>query len=57
MREVACFDAKAPTRRYADDSAAKRQAASAEIRHLAATLLAPLHAQLEALRAESAASG
>jgi hypothetical protein len=57
MREVACFDAKAPTRRYADDSAAKRQAASAEIRHLAATLLAPLHAQLEALRAESAVSG
>jgi hypothetical protein len=52
MREVACFDAKAPTRRYADDSAAKRQAASAEIRHLAGTLLAPLHAELEALRAQ-----
>jgi len=50
MREVACFDAKAPTRRYVDDSEAKRNAASAEIRHLAATMLAPLHAQLDALR-------
>jgi hypothetical protein len=53
MREVACFDAKEPARRYSDDSEAKRRAASAEVRDLAATMLAPLHAQLDALRAQS----
>jgi hypothetical protein len=50
MRETARFDAKQPGRRYSDDSDEKRRNASAEIRDLAATLLVPLHARLDALR-------
>jgi hypothetical protein len=50
MRATARFDAKQPARAYADDSAAKRRAASPEVRELAATLLAPLHAELDAMR-------
>ena len=50
MREVARFDAKRPMLAYTDDSEAKRRAASMEIQALAETLLAPLHAQLDALR-------
>jgi hypothetical protein len=50
MRATARFDAKRPGQLYADDSEAKRRDASAEIRELAATILAPLDAQLEALR-------
>jgi hypothetical protein len=51
MREVARFDAKQPERGYVDDSHDKRAGASPEVRDLAATSLAPLYAQLEALRA------
>jgi hypothetical protein len=50
MRETARFDAKRPGLRYVDDSDDKRAGASDEIRNLAATLLAPLYAQLETLR-------
>jgi len=50
MGEIARFDAKQPTLRYSDDSAAKRAAASPEMHELAGTLLAPLYAQLEKLR-------
>jgi hypothetical protein len=50
MREVARFDAKQPTLRYSDDSAAKREAASPQINELAETMLAPVYAQLEKLR-------
>jgi hypothetical protein len=55
MRETARFDAKSPERLHADDSAAKRKDASEEIRALAATM-APLYAQLEALRLRTDAS-
>jgi hypothetical protein len=54
LRETAGFDAKQPERRYVDDSDEKRREATDEIRHLAATLLAPLHAQLDALRTREA---
>ncbi|SEC28773.1 hypothetical protein SAMN05519104_1095 [Rhizobiales bacterium GAS188] len=50
MREAALRDAKRPDLRYADESEAKRRDASAEIRDLAATRLAPLYDRLEALR-------
>jgi hypothetical protein len=52
MREVACFDAKQPSLRYVDDTAAKRRAASPEIHELAETMLAPLYNELEQLRAK-----
>ncbi|SEC97143.1 hypothetical protein SAMN05444161_2225 [Rhizobiales bacterium GAS191] len=52
MREAARQDAKQPRLRYADDSEQKRRDASAEIRALAATRLAPLYDRLEALRLE-----
>jgi hypothetical protein len=51
MRDVARFDAKQPERSYVDDSRDKRAGASQEVRDLAATLLAPLYAQLETVRA------
>jgi hypothetical protein len=50
MGEAARFNAKQPTLPYVDDSEAKRNAASPEMRELAGTLLAPLYAQLETLR-------
>jgi hypothetical protein len=50
MRETARFNAKAPTRLFADDTAQKRATASAEVAELAATRLAPLYRELEALR-------
>lgn len=53
MRETAGRDAKDPNRPYADDSAAKRNAASDEIRDLAATVLAPLYRRLEDMRSRS----
>jgi hypothetical protein len=53
MRATARFDAKRPGQPYADDSAAKRRDASAEIRELAATVLAPVNAELETLRRRS----
>ena len=57
MREAAGFDAKRPGRPYADDSETKRNSASDDMRDLAATLVAPLHARLEALRRASAREG
>jgi hypothetical protein len=56
MRETARFDAKQPERPFAADSEAKRRNASAEIRDLAASLLVPLYARLEALRLGESAS-
>jgi hypothetical protein len=50
MREVARFDAKRPGVLHADDSEQRRRAADAEMRDLAASLLAPLYARLETLR-------
>jgi hypothetical protein len=50
LRETARFDAKQPERRYVDDGNEKRRQATDEIHDLAAILLAPLHAQLDALR-------
>jgi hypothetical protein len=49
MGEIARFDAKQPTLRYSDNSAAKRAAATPEMHELA-DALAPLYAQLEKLR-------
>jgi hypothetical protein len=57
MREVARFDAKQPSLRFADDSEAKRRAASPEIHELAETMLAPLYNELEQLRAKQNAAG
>jgi hypothetical protein len=54
MRETARLDAKQPDRIYVDDSERKQRSADEETRHLAATLLAPLHAQLDALRLDRA---
>lgn len=54
LRETARFDAKQPERRYLDDGNEKRRQATDEIRDLAATLLAPLYAQLDALRTREA---
>lgn len=53
MREAARFDAKRPGRLFADDTAAKRRAAGAEVAELAETRLDPLYRQLEALRLSS----
>jgi hypothetical protein len=52
MRAVARFDAKQPTQAYADDREAKRSMATPEIRYASDTLLNPLRARLQALRAE-----
>ncbi|HEY2134640.1 MAG TPA: sulfotransferase [Xanthobacteraceae bacterium] len=49
MRAAAQRNAKHPDAPYADDGEAKRHGASAEIRELAAEILAPFHARLEAL--------
>jgi hypothetical protein len=49
MAEAARYDAKSPERPFADDTAAKRRAATDQIRS-AAQQLAGLHARLEALR-------
>jgi hypothetical protein len=50
MRKTARFDAKQPARLFADDTVQKRAAADAEVAELAATRLAPLYRELEALR-------
>ena len=50
MRAAALQDAKSPRVRFRPDGAAKRDEASAEMRLLADTHLAPLHARLDALR-------
>ena len=50
MRQTARFDAKQPKTLFAPDAAEKRGAASAELVELAATRLAPLYRELEALR-------
>jgi hypothetical protein len=50
MRSAALQDAKSPRVRFRPDGAAKREEASAEMRLLTETHLAPLHARLEALR-------
>jgi hypothetical protein len=50
MRAAALQDAKSPRVRFRPDGAAKREEASAEMRLLTETHLAPLHARLEALR-------
>ena len=55
MREVARFDAKQPALRYADDSEAKRRAATPEMHELAETVLASVYAELEKLRMDGAA--
>jgi hypothetical protein len=55
MREVARFNAKQPALHYADDSEAKRRAATPEMRQLAETVLAPIYAELEKLRMQNAA--
>jgi hypothetical protein len=50
MRAAALQDAKSPRVRFRPDGAAKREEAGEEMRLLAETHLAPLHARLEALR-------
>jgi hypothetical protein len=58
MRDAARFNAKHPGRRYTDDSEEKRQAATQEMRELVQAHLAPLYAELEALRSrQSTTSG
>jgi hypothetical protein len=49
MRAAAAFDAKNPRVHFRPDGAAKRDDASEEVRHLAESRLAPLHARLDAL--------
>ncbi len=50
MREVARLDAKNPSLPFADDSAAKVRAATAEMHELAERWLLPLYEQLESIR-------
>src|SRR5262249_53015956 len=52
MNAAARLDAKQPTRLYVDDREAKRSMVTSEIRYASETLLDPLRARLQALRAE-----
>jgi len=50
MQRAADFDAKAPERRFADDSESKRRGASDRVRRLAEEWIAPAYLQLEIAR-------
>lgn len=49
MRRAAQFHAKSPTEPFADDTVAKQQAATADLRHLAERWVRPAYEQLRAL--------
>ncbi|HEX8180305.1 MAG TPA: hypothetical protein VF525_12235 [Pyrinomonadaceae bacterium] len=51
MRRTIAFHAKEPTARYVDDSAAKRDEVTAEVRQLTEQLVGPFYEQLELVRA------
>ncbi|HYM01968.1 MAG TPA: sulfotransferase [Stellaceae bacterium] len=53
MADAAAFDAKTPSLPFAPDAAAKIRAADDAVRAAAETWIAPLYAELEALRARS----